>query len=130
MLTTHPLLVPRLRKSMSYTSCRPKSASMELNGTTLPFRQSDVSLSEEVGLRIAIRVVTLIRQAGWNVEGSLRKCESGKPQGSTDQRVSCGSLTESLREDAGMRLMAVAFYTVTCRGIATVAVHSNSRCFR
>jgi hypothetical protein len=35
-LTTHPLLVPRLRKIRSYTSCHP-SACMERNGTTLPF---------------------------------------------------------------------------------------------
>jgi hypothetical protein len=35
MLTTHPLLVPRLRNSRSYTSS-PKCASMERNGTSLP----------------------------------------------------------------------------------------------
>jgi hypothetical protein len=34
MLTTHPLLVPRLRKSRSYTSCHP-SAFTACNGTTL-----------------------------------------------------------------------------------------------
>jgi hypothetical protein len=37
MLTTHPLLVPRLRESRSCTSCHPKSVSMERNGTTLRF---------------------------------------------------------------------------------------------
>jgi hypothetical protein len=37
MLTTHPLLVPRLKKSRSYTSSQPKCASVECNRTTLPF---------------------------------------------------------------------------------------------
>jgi hypothetical protein len=37
MLTIHPLLVPRLRKSVSYTCCHPKCACMERNGTTSPF---------------------------------------------------------------------------------------------
>jgi hypothetical protein len=36
MLTTHRLLVPRLRKSRNYTSCYPKCASMERNETILP----------------------------------------------------------------------------------------------
>jgi hypothetical protein len=35
MLTTHPLLLPSLRKSRSYTSS-PPSASMACSGTTLP----------------------------------------------------------------------------------------------
>jgi hypothetical protein len=36
MLTTHPLLLPRLRKGRSYTSCHPK-APLERSGTTLPY---------------------------------------------------------------------------------------------
>jgi hypothetical protein len=33
MLTTHPLLVPRLRKSRSYTSCHPNAPPWRVEGT-------------------------------------------------------------------------------------------------
>jgi hypothetical protein len=48
MLTTHPLLMPRLRKSRSYTSCHPNAPLWSLTGPLYLFMQNYLASAKSI----------------------------------------------------------------------------------